>query len=211
MLHRPGRDSARATVARTRTGRLRELAAGLPADRPWQTAHQAGFAAEIDGTDPLGWDRAVTAWRERSQPYELAQALFGAAEALLATGSSRSVATDRLREAGSLAAGLGAAHLTREIELLAGRGRVDLSDAKPAQPEPEPADAFGLTARELDVLRLLTAGRTNSQIAATLFISPSTAGVHVSKILTKLGVSRRTEAAAIAHRASLFGNTPDLD
>ena len=208
MLSRLGRDPARAELARSRQGQLRELAARLPADRPWPAAHQAGFRAEIDGTDPLAWDQAVTAWRERSQSYELAQALFGAAEALLAIGN-RTEATDRLREAASLAAGLGAAYLTREIELLAGRGRVDLSPPEPAQPEP--ADAFGLTARELDVLRLLTAGRTNSQIAATLFISPSTAGVHVSKILTKLGVSRRTEAAAIAHRASLFGNTPDLD
>ncbi|MFI7060107.1 AAA family ATPase [Kribbella sp. NPDC050124] len=195
------RDPARTKVAETRKGQLRELAGKLPADRPLQAAHQASLGAEIDGTDPLAWDLAVTAWRDRSHPYELAQALFGAAESWLATGD-RPAATERLREAGSLTAELGAAHLAREIELLAGRGRIDLAPAEPTQPEP--AGSFGLTARELDVLRLLTEGRTNSQIAASLFISPSTAGVHVSNILAKLGVSRRTEAAAVAHRAALF-------
>jgi DNA-binding CsgD family transcriptional regulator/tetratricopeptide (TPR) repeat protein len=201
LLTRQGREPARAKVIETRLGQLRQLAAGVTADRPSQAARQVSFAAEIDGTDPLAWDRAVTAWRERSHPYELAQALFGAAEAWLVDGE-RATAGERLREARSLAAGLGAAHLAREIDLLASRGRIDLTLAEPASPEP--AQPFGLTAREVDVLRLLTEGRTNSQIGAALFISPSTAGVHVSKILTKLGVSRRTEAAAVAHRAGLF-------
>jgi DNA-binding NarL/FixJ family response regulator len=48
------------------------------------------------------------------------------------------------------------------------------------------------------------AGRTNRQIATELFIGEKTAGVHVSNILGKLGASRRTEAAAIAHRLRLL-------
>ena len=63
--------------------------------------------------------------------------------------------------------------------------------------------AAGLTRRELEVLRLVAAGRSNGQIAETLFISRKTASVHVSNILGKLGVHTRTEAAAAAHRLGL--------
>ena len=58
----------------------------------------------------------------------------------------------------------------------------------------------GLTAREQDVLRLVQQGRTNAEIAAELFISPKTAEHHVGRILTKLGVRSRAEAAALAVR-----------
>jgi DNA-binding NarL/FixJ family response regulator len=61
-----------------------------------------------------------------------------------------------------------------------------------------------LTRRELDVLRLVARGLSNRQIAAELFISGNTAGVHVSRILGKLGVTSRTQAAAIAHRHNLL-------
>jgi non-specific serine/threonine protein kinase len=59
--------------------------------------------------------------------------------------------------------------------------------------------AFGLTARELDVLRLLAAGRSNEQIGIELFISPRTAQLHITHILAKLSLSNRTQAAAFAH------------
>lgn len=62
-------------------------------------------------------------------------------------------------------------------------------------PAGSPADPFGLTAREREVLELVAAGYTNRRIAETLFISSSTAGVHVSNMLGKLGVRSRTEAA----------------
>ena len=54
------------------------------------------------------------------------------------------------------------------------------------------------------MLRLLAAGKTNAQIGAELYISPTTAGVHVSNILRKLGVSSRVQAAALAERAGLL-------
>jgi ATP/maltotriose-dependent transcriptional regulator MalT len=204
---RAGAQLQRALVGRpglvaSRKDQLRELAGKCPADRPAQIAHQLTFAAELgDAAGQDGWDAAVAAWRGVSQPYQLALALFGAAESALAAGQ-RVAAEDRLRESASLAQELGAAPLSHEIEQLAVRGRLDLAVPEPHQPKAE--DPFGLTSRELDVLRLLTSGRTNSQIATELFISPSTAGVHVSRILTKLGVSRRTEAAAVAHRTALF-------
>jgi predicted ATPase/DNA-binding CsgD family transcriptional regulator len=68
-----------------------------------------------------------------------------------------------------------------------------------AAPEPGPPIP-GLTPREREVLRLLTNGLSDREIAAALFISPRTAGYHVSNLLGKLGVESRTAAAALALR-----------
>jgi non-specific serine/threonine protein kinase len=59
-------------------------------------------------------------------------------------------------------------------------------------------DPFGLSPREREVLRLLTEGHTNREIGETLFISPRTAGTHVTNILAKLGVNSRSAAVAVA-------------
>jgi len=66
-----------------------------------------------------------------------------------------------------------------------------------------PIDRLQLTARELEVLALVAAGRSNPQIAEALYISRKTAEHHVSRILTKLGVATRAEAAAMAARLGL--------
>jgi DNA-binding NarL/FixJ family response regulator len=60
-----------------------------------------------------------------------------------------------------------------------------------------------LTDREQEVLLLLADGRTNRQIGELLFMSEKTASVHVSRILSKLGVANRAEAAGIAHTVGL--------
>jgi DNA-binding CsgD family transcriptional regulator/tetratricopeptide (TPR) repeat protein len=62
---------------------------------------------------------------------------------------------------------------------------------------------FGLTARELEVLRLVAEGCTNPEIGRALYISRKTASTHVSNILAKLGVATRGEASAMAHREGL--------
>jgi DNA-binding CsgD family transcriptional regulator len=61
-----------------------------------------------------------------------------------------------------------------------------------------------LTPRELAVLELLSQGQTNREIAAALYVSPSTAGVHVSNILRKLQAKRRVDAAGRAHALGLL-------
>jgi two-component system, NarL family, response regulator LiaR len=61
-----------------------------------------------------------------------------------------------------------------------------------------------LTAREIEVLELMTAGMTNPEIAQNLVVSRSTVKFHVSSILSKLGVSSRTEAVALALQHKLL-------
>jgi DNA-binding CsgD family transcriptional regulator/tetratricopeptide (TPR) repeat protein len=68
-----------------------------------------------------------------------------------------------------------------------------------------PAHDFGLSRRELEVLALITEGRSNPEIGRQLYITRKTVAVHVSNILTKLGVSGRVEAAAAAIRLGLTG------
>ncbi len=76
----------------------------------------------------------------------------------------------------------------------------------PAAP-PAPTDRLGLTERETEILELLAQGLTNRQIGERLFISPKTAGVHVSNILGKLEVPSRIQAATLAHRLGMGQET----
>ncbi|MCH9029377.1 MAG: response regulator transcription factor, partial [Bacteroidetes bacterium] len=62
----------------------------------------------------------------------------------------------------------------------------------------------GLTGRQMDVLKLLTEGLSNSQIAGKLFISPKTVDHHISAILSKLNLHSRTEAAAFAQSSGML-------
>jgi DNA-binding CsgD family transcriptional regulator len=92
------------------------------------------------------------------------------------------------------------------------RGQVEPEEATETAADAALADdaaALGLTVREREVLALVALGRTNRQIANELFISQNTAGVHVSNIIGKLGVSGRGEAAAIAYRLGLVEPVSD--
>jgi NarL family two-component system response regulator LiaR len=71
-------------------------------------------------------------------------------------------------------------------------------DLSTPRPEESLADAYELTPREQEVLALLVEGLTNPEIAERLVISRSTAKAHVSSILSKIGVSNRAEAIALA-------------
>ena len=114
-----------------------------------------------------------------------------------------------MRQALVVAEQLGAEPLAREITALAARARLSLDAAPTTGTNPlgtsidDDAERFGLTSREREVLALVALGRTNRQIAGELFISENTAGVHVSRILGKLDVASRGEAAAIAYRLGM--------
>ena len=121
---------------------------------------------------------------------------------------------DRATEAASDAlrprAELGSAWLIEEIESLAARARLQLGEGAPATAPAgaasngdEADDPFGLTPREREVLALVAAGATNREIGERLHMAEKTASVHVSRILAKLDVRSRTEAAAVAHRQGL--------
>src|SRR5690242_619433 len=205
-------------------GRLRkdlELRAGRT-DRPGPVhdAWAATFAAEAaraearadacadDRRDLAGWDAAASAWAALAQPQQEAYALLLAARAASAAGN-REGAAARLGRAADLASRLGARPLLEQIGSLARRARLDVPTLPGPRGHVEPGGAapFGLTERELEVLRLVAAGRGNRDIAAELFISPKTASVHVSNILGKLGVSSRGEAAATAYQQHLLDDS----
>jgi len=72
---------------------------------------------------------------------------------------------------------------------------------------PPTGTVTGLSSRELEVLRLVSAGRSNREIGDILFISEKTASRHLSNIFSKLGIRTRAEAARVAAEQGL--TTPD--
>jgi DNA-binding CsgD family transcriptional regulator len=144
--------------------------------------------------DPESWERAAAGLVAAGADYLALYPRWRAIQAHLARGD-RATAGERLRAMHGAAAAMGAARYVDTAVTLARRARLRIA-AAPARP----AHPYGLTDREVEVLSLIAAGRTNRQIAGALFISEHTVGVHVSHILAKVGVARRTEAAAVAHR-----------
>jgi DNA-binding CsgD family transcriptional regulator/tetratricopeptide (TPR) repeat protein len=167
---------------------------------------QAARAAARPETAEL-WSAAAQEWRGLGRPYEEARALWRRAEALIAL-DDRASAGEAAGAALAIVRGLGAAWLIAELESLAARARLSLAGAAAdgdgdGEAAEEPGDPFGLTDRERQVLALVAAGATNREIAGELFMAEKTASVHVSRILGKLGVRSRTEAAAVAYRQGL--------
>jgi DNA-binding CsgD family transcriptional regulator len=182
---------------------LRLAAASLARPGRVEHAHATVFDAEAARAaghlDRPAWDAAAAAWESVGQPYPLAYALLRAAGAAAAAGHQDAAAIG-LRRAADLAGQLRARPLLEQISRLARRARIEIGGASRAAE----AAPYALTARELEVLRLVAAGRSNREIAAELFISPKTASVHVSNILGKLGAASRGEATATAHRLHIF-------
>ena len=147
-------------------------------------------------SDPARWQIAVEAF-SFGCVYEVARCRWRMAEALLGTGR-RDEAAAAAREAYQTGLRLGASPLQAALEALGRRARLDLGAGAPPAPR-----GVGLTPREVEVLHLLVAGKSNRQIAGTLFISGKTVSVHVTNILAKLGVHSRLEAAARARELSL--------
>ena len=158
------------------------------------TARNELARAQGRGED-ADWPAAAALWRAALRPREEAYCLLREAECHVAA-KDRTRAARAATSAREIAERLGVAPLVEQIDALLARTR--LRPPPPRQPVEE--RAFGLTDRELEVLRLLGTGATNRQIARSLFISERTVGVHVSRILHKLHVANRGQAAAIAVR-----------
>jgi DNA-binding CsgD family transcriptional regulator len=205
------RDDEAAPVAAAAVEQVGAAAADLPAGVPvlagWRAVVSAELARAAGRHDASAWQAAVSAWERTANPAPLAYSLLRHAEATAAAGD-RPAAEESARRANEMARQLGARPVLDEIALLARRARLVLAEyvepvSAQAPVEPRHED-FGLTPREIEVLRGVAAGQSNRQIAVELFISVKTASVHVSNILSKLGVTSRGEAAAFAHRQHLF-------
>jgi predicted ATPase/DNA-binding CsgD family transcriptional regulator len=158
---------------------------------------------------PLTGLAAIAASREP----EAATRLIGAAEALRERGGQSGWPLERERDEHAverLRATLGQEAFEREraigrsmplSEAVTIAGELSTGLAQPA--EASMSSAFGLSARELEVLQLLVTGHSDKDIAEMLSISPRTASKHVGNILAKLGVSTRGEASVYAVRAGL--------
>jgi DNA-binding NarL/FixJ family response regulator len=133
--------------------------------------------------------RAAHAWQELDAPYEVARTRELIARACLALGDADAARMER-DAARETFAKLGAAP--------------DLARIDSPAPDADPRPPHGLSARELEVLRLVAAGRTNKAIAAELVLSERTVERHVSNIFAKLGVSSRAAATAFAYEHRLL-------
>ena len=205
------RAEERDALARARIQQQRLDAAaqeGGPIERAWQLVGKAELARARGKGAPDLWLAAAREWDSVDRPYQAAVMRWHAVEALVEAGDREDAA--RLAAlALEAAARLGSRWLTDEVTALVQRARLSLdvdgtAPAAAGTPEAdEREDPFGLTPRERQVLALIAEGATNRQIGAALFMAEKTASVHVSRILSKLGVRSRTQAAAVAHRLHL--------
>jgi DNA-binding CsgD family transcriptional regulator len=195
-------------TAATFAARAREIVAADGGRWPAVGAFGLLTAAEQARTegaaDRATWRGVAESWHAASQPYREAYARLREAEAAVRAGR-REQAERALAAAQALARGLPSAPLLGLAGDLARRAR--LTAPALAQPDSAPA-RFDLTGRETEVLALLTNGDSNRQIARALFISERTVAVHVSRILDKLGVRNRTEAAMVGARLEFVQSPP---
>ena len=157
----------------------------------------AGVHAPDEDALVASWEHAVAAFERLGHVFELARSRARLGSVLRAAGR-QAEAAERTEWAVDTARRLGAAPLLAEL------GSVPLRTPR----RPRETSMEVLTDRELEVLVLVAAGRSNRDIGRQLFISPKTASVHVSHILAKLGAGGRTEAVALARTRGLLPDDP---
>jgi len=181
-------------AARTAADELTRLADSLGAPLLRAMAAQATGAVLLAEREPqasLGKLReAAAGWRALEAPYQAActQVLIGLAHRAMGDEDTAAIELETVRHA---FAALGAAPDVRRVAAL----------CRPLDP---PAERGSLTAREVEVLRLIATGRTKRAIAERLGISEKTVARHVSNMFTKLGLSTRAAATAYAYQHDLL-------
>jgi DNA-binding NarL/FixJ family response regulator len=180
-------------AARAACLELDEIAAHYSSAMLTATAAHAWGAVRLatgDATNALvALRHAAQGWQELEAPFESARTRVLLALACQEIGDAETGALE-LEAARETLAELGAATEVARVEALLGHSRA--------------RDSHGLTARELDVLRLVAAGKTNRDLAAALVISEHTVSRHLQNIFRKLDVSSRTAASAFAHEHDLL-------
>jgi DNA-binding CsgD family transcriptional regulator len=182
--------------AKAACGELAELARDFDTDALTALAAQARGELEFAEDKPeaalLSLRIAAEVWRTIDAPYPLAavRVLIGLAYRALGDEEGAKLELDAAR---TVFEELGASSDLRRIEALARPTATDRTDPTPP-----------LTARELEVLRLIAAGMTNKAIAGMLFVSERTVDRHVSNIFVKVGVSSRAAATAYGYEHELL-------
>jgi DNA-binding CsgD family transcriptional regulator len=180
-------------AARAAADELSQLADELGAPLLRALATQARGAVLLGEGDAAGALAALreawSVWQQLEAPYEAARTRMLIGLACRRLGDDEAVAMEL--DAAQWAFGqLGAAP--------------DLARAQELTRSAVAAPAHGLTARELEVLRLVATGKTNRTIAADLFVSEKTVARHISNIFFKLGLSSRAAATAYAYEHDLL-------
>jgi DNA-binding CsgD family transcriptional regulator len=179
--------------ARVACDQLEQLADNIGTEALRAMASQARGAVELASNDPGAalqlLRRAFEAWAQIDAPYALARCRILVGMACRSLGDEEAAGLE-LRAARTTFERLGA---------LPDLARLDSIQRPPGATRSQP-----LTGRELQVLRLVAAGKTNKAIAAQLALSERTIDRHVSNILTKLDASSRAAAIAHAYDHKLF-------
>jgi DNA-binding CsgD family transcriptional regulator len=176
---------------------------GVAAQQPWITDRLAFWMWRAVGTaeTPQGsetpytqqmdgnWQEAADAWARIGCPYEQALALMDSEDP-----PQLLEALEILDRLGAIPA---AAKLRRQLSQMGVQG-VPRGPRKETRSHPA-----GLTPRQVDVLKLVVEGLTNSDIANRLYVSPKTVDHHVSAMLMKLDVRSRKEAVKVAKERGL--------
>jgi DNA-binding CsgD family transcriptional regulator len=182
--------------------------AGLAADgaSPWLRGEAAAWIRRT-GTSPIPAGEIAAPyrmeldgdWRGASKAHDDLGCPYDAALALLDSGEE-----EAMRQALDTCQDLGATATARLVRRT--MRRLGIRSIPVGQRAATRRDPAGLTRREREVLALICAGRTDTEIAAALFISAKTASHHVSAVLGKLGVPNRRAAADQAARLGLTGD-----
>ncbi len=198
LLVRARIDRSEVTAAERSFRQLESIAAAAPVESLRALASAAAGRLAAGRGDPdrarRHFEDAIDLFSRCGFPFEAARARLDLADTLRGCGR-RSAAMEEAEGAREALAQLGAGHaLERAEKLLAGLETEDGVAAPPVR---------GLTARQLEVLRLVAQGLTNREIAARLVVSEHTVHRHVTNIFNRLGVRSRTAATTYAHRHGL--------